>query len=485
MGELSLGNGFYKSISPTASNQECVNFRPNYVTTPSGVTQVVLLETEGLTTIAESLSDELNRGAITFLEDPYFVQGNTLYRLDRSPLTAGTFSYTLVPLGIITGTGPVFMAINPTQICIVVPDGDAYIYSEGDALTLISSSEFLGPAKGVIFVNGHFIFWKPQIIFSSAINNGLVYDGSDFLGAEALPDEIVSCFPYNNNIMVFGKDITERFQYTADEFGFPFTRIEGAYLQKGLISASAVVEIDDTLIFLGGSPTELPSVWQSDGNTVWTVSTPAIDERIQSYIGEEGVFENAFCITYGIQNSIVACVTLGFDTLCFDVYASRVAERPIWHRRDSVENKVAGQWSVQNIIKVWEQLLTAATFTNAISIMSNDVFDENGDQKIRLWSSENMYNNGDPIYVNRVEVVIDAEIIDYDNDHLLGLNYSEDGGKTWGVEETRTVGTVGQFDSRIVWDRLGRFDTMVMFQLRWSTDDRMSIVRFTVYEELQ
>ena len=48
MGELSLGHGFYKSIAPVASNQECVNFRPNYVQTLSGVTQVILLPTEGL-----------------------------------------------------------------------------------------------------------------------------------------------------------------------------------------------------------------------------------------------------------------------------------------------------------------------------------------------------------------------------------------------------------------------------------------------------
>ncbi len=485
MTELSLGNGFYKSVAPIASNQECVNFRPKYILTPSGVTQVFLLETEGLTTIASSEEGELNRGAIPFLGSPYFVQGSTLYRLNRSAISGGGFDYELIDLGTITGTGPVFMAINPTQICIVVPGGDVYIFSETGGLVLIVDPEFLGPATGVIFVNGHFIFWTAQIMFSSGINDGLSYNGADFVGAEALPDEIVGCFPYDNNIMVFGQDITERFQYTADDFGFPFTRIEGAYLQKGMISPFGVTETDDTLIFIGGSPTEMPSVWQSDGNNVWNISTPSIEDRIQSYIGREGVFEDAFFVTYGIEDSVVACLNLGGDSLCFDVIASRAAERPIWHRRDTLDNGAFGQWGIRSIIKNWNQILTAGTFTNLISIMSNDVFDENGVDKIRVWASENMYNNGNPIYVNRVEVVVDAEITEYDTDFTLGLRYSEDGGRTFGVEEFRTVGTVGQFDGRIVWDRLGRFDTMVMFQLRWVNNARMTVIRFTVYEELQ
>lgn len=479
--ELSFGNGQYKSVAPVASSQEAINFRPNYVQTESGTTQVFLTMTEGILEVAQSLTDEINRGAIPFLGLPYWVQGNTFYRLDRTAVSGGGYNYSLVDLGEITGNGPVSMAINPTQICIVVPDGDAYIYTVDDGLELIDDDEFLGPSKGVIFVNGHFIYWTEDITFSSAINDGTTFNGIDFVEAEALPDKIVACYPFNNNIMVFGADIIERFQYTADDVGFPFTRIEGAYIQKGLIAQFAVVETDDTLIWLGGSTNELPMVWQSDGNTAWQISTPAIDDFIQNYVGQFDVFETAYFTTYSIESSTIACLNIGVSSLCFDTVASKVAESYIWHVRQTDINDEPAPWHVRSIIKVWNQLMTGDSFTNSIGILSNDVFEESGVTQIRVWSSANTYNNGDPIFIERVEVVVDAEVPNYTDDFLLSLDTSGDAGETWDGEMHRSVGLPGERAERVVWDRLGRFDTMVMFRLRWASNARINLIKFTAY----
>lgn len=485
MSNLSLGNGYYKSVAPVASNQECLNFRPNYVQTPSGVTDVFLLQTEGIEEIVTSEITEINRNSIGFLNLYYAVQGNTLYRMDRTATSDGDYDYFLTALGTVTGSGPVAMSINPTQICIVVPDGDAYIYTVENGLETITSAEFLGPSKGVIFTDGYFIFWTKSIVFQSALNDGLTFNGADFATAESSPDDIVACFPYDNDIMIFGSEVTERWQNTANEVGFSYTRIPGAIIDKGLTSQFAIVETEETLIFMGGAASELPSVWQSEGGKAWKIATPAIDDFIQSYVGQFDVFESAFMLTYSIEGSTVACLSMGNSTLCFDTIASGVAERPIWHRRGTfIDNKFA-QWHVRSIVKVWNQLITADAYVNIIGIMSNDVFTEHTRQQIRLFSTENMYNNGDPIFINRVEVVVDAEIPEYDTEYLLALETSGDGGKTWDNMGNRSVGTVGQFNGRIVWDRLGRFDTMVMFRLRWTSDARMAIMRFNVYEELQ
>jgi len=57
--------------------------------------------------------------------------------------------------------------------------------------------------------------------------------------------------------------------------------------------------------------------------------------------------------------------------------------------------------------------------------------------------------------------LVNGTLVDYDSDYDAGtdpkamLRYSDDGGHTWSSEIWRSVGKIGKYEWRAVWNRLG------------------------------
>ena len=165
--QLPIGNGFYKSDSLPISAQECVNLYPSspdrqYFGTP-GTVQVA---TNG------PLGSDATRGAHRMNDKAYFVSGSDLCRLNSDE--------TLDVLGTISGTGRVSMADNGTQLFILVPGGNGYIFTEPSTLTQITDPDFTanGNPQYVVFVDGYFVCTTDAKKFIiSSLNDGLAWPG--------------------------------------------------------------------------------------------------------------------------------------------------------------------------------------------------------------------------------------------------------------------------------------------------------------------
>ena len=91
------------------SSQSCINWYPIANRNSNGdVISQSLLGTPGITQLATSGTiSQVNRGAWTFQDKPYFVNGTGLYRLESDMVT-------LTSLGTIAGTSRVSIADNGT-----------------------------------------------------------------------------------------------------------------------------------------------------------------------------------------------------------------------------------------------------------------------------------------------------------------------------------------------------------------------------------
>ena len=136
--QLPIANGFYVSDSLPISAQECTNWYPNIVQGP-GLSQETLFGTDGLVQVATSGTlDNDNRGSHEMAGKPYFVNGERLYRLDQSG-----DDYVLTFIGGIAGTTRVSIADNGTQLMVLVPGGNGYIYNHvSDSFAQITDSDF-------------------------------------------------------------------------------------------------------------------------------------------------------------------------------------------------------------------------------------------------------------------------------------------------------------------------------------------------------
>ena len=260
--QLPIANGFYVSDSLPIAAQECTNWYPN-IAQGQALSPETLFGTPGLVELASSGTlDNENRGAHEMAGKPYFVNGTRLYRLDESG-TADNPIYDLVFINDIDGTGRVSIADNGTQLMVLVPGGNGYIYNHvTDAFAQITDTDFTanGNPQHVVFVDGYFcVTTDTKKFIVSALNDGLSYNALDFGTAESDPDDIVAPIVFRNQLFIAGGQTIESFQNIGGA-DFPFQRT-GLYLSKGVKAPFSLVNSQNTFMFVGGGENEGPAIW--------------------------------------------------------------------------------------------------------------------------------------------------------------------------------------------------------------------------------
>ena len=229
---LPITSGFYVSPSLPLSAQECLNWYPNISEAPA-LSPENLFGTPGLVQLVSSGTVEnQNRGMHEMAGIAYTVNGQTLYKIVET-ITLGVASYSLTSLGTITGTARVSMADNGTQLMVLVPGGDGFIYNHvTDTFAQITDADFdaNGNPQFVVFVDSYFVCTTDTKKFiCSAPNDGLSYNALDFGTAESDPDVTVAPIVFKNQLFISGSQTIEAFQNVGGT-DFPFQRT-GLFLQ--------------------------------------------------------------------------------------------------------------------------------------------------------------------------------------------------------------------------------------------------------------
>lgn len=476
MAEIPLGAAFYKMDSLPISSQECVNYYANIPEAPTP-SKVQLLRPAGIVEACTAGAFASNRGGIDFLEKPYFVQGNELYRIDRTLNAFGVASYSSV---LVSGATPipgmerVILAENGAaggQICIVVPELDdqfnAYIYSVDDGLVQISDEDFDGPVSGVQFVDGYFLFTKKngQRFFISALRDGLSYTSTDFADAEASTDSIVGCLIVNNQPMIFGTATVQTFQNAPNGAGFPFISVPGAIINKGLDSIYAAIQVNDMAVLLGGAEFERPKVLIGNSNGLDTLSTTPIEQEISTYSDE--TIANCFAWTYTQAGE--QFVAFHFpERSCF-VYGFK---SKLWHTRESINGAGAAiPCRIASIVDAYGVLLVGDMISNKIGILSKDIPTEFDVYIPRRFVTPQIDNEGMPFFINSLELVCDTGMgltVGQGSNPEVLLSVSKDGGHTFSNPIKRSAGRIGDYAQRVIWNQLGRVAREVCFKFQMS-----------------
>ena len=161
--------------------------------------------------------------------DAFVVSGNQFYKID--------LNYNVKLLGNVTGTGPVSIADNGTQLFIACnPDGFIYNKSTG-VFQQITDPDFAG-AVTVGYLDGYFVFNQPnsQIVWVCDLFDGLSISPLNFASAESSPDTLASLAVNNREVWLFGTNSIEVW-YDAATTGFPLAPIQGAYNEVGCLAA--------------------------------------------------------------------------------------------------------------------------------------------------------------------------------------------------------------------------------------------------------
>ena len=526
----------YVIRSVNAADNRMINLYPEVI--PEGGKEPAYLQRcPGLTRVVTVGTGPI-RGLYTLGNFLYVVSGDQLYKLNSNYalqgandllLESGSFllledgSRILLQdqsnpsLGVISGTGPVSMADNGTQIFIAAnPDG--YIYNTAtDSFAQITDPDFPG-AVTVGYLDGYFVFNEPnsQRVWVTALLDGTSIDPLDFASAEGSPDGLVSLIIDHREAWLFGTNSVEVW-YNSGEADFPLTRIQGAYNEIGCIAPYSVAKMDNSVFWLGADARGQGIVYRANGYQGVRVSTHAVEFAIQQYD------DLADAVGYTYQQDGHTFYVLNFTnadtTWVFD------AATGAWHERAGFRNgdfkrhrgnnharfngdphvgdyengKVyvysldvyADDGAVQKWLRSWRALPTGSNNLKRTAHHTLQIDLETGvglagidpfDPPVEITTETSIWLNtesGAPNLAANLGTQVPQDINTQNDLYTLGvvqdpgltliiestpvvganpqllLRWSDDGGHTWNGERTTSMGRIGQYGTRAIFRRLG------------------------------
>ena len=461
---LPIANGYYQSDSLPISAQECINLYPNIAQAPA-LNQETLFGTPGLVQVASASDIDTCRGAHEMNGVPYFVIGGHLYSMASD--------YTLTQIDVIAGTGRVSMADNGTQLLVLVPGGNGYIYNHStDTFAQITDADFTanGNPQQVVFIDGYFCLTTDSKKFIvSALNDGLSYNALDFGTAESDPDEIVAPIVFKNQLFIGGSQTIEAFQNIGGA-DFPFQRT-GLFLSKGISSPFSIESIQDTFVFVGAGANESPAIWALSGNSVAKISTTAIDKELSALT--ENQVSDIYSWAYAEKGAYFVGFALPGTTLVYDTISQR------WHERKSYVDGSLGAYRVNALVRAYNQLWAGDLVDGRIGRLSQEVYTEYGTEIRRSIVTQPFQNNMESFVLPELELTVESGVGNSDAmDPKVGLERSTDG-KLWSDARYRSIGKTGEYNRRVIWNRNGRASRFELFRFSMSEPVKPVFIQMT------
>lgn len=468
--EVPISQGMYQFTDSVIGTQECTNLIP-VVQQAKVLSQGQLIGTPGIRQITTSgdTVDEINRGFHVVSGIPYVIQGNTLYRLDRS-FSTGSETFSLVAVGSpaisITGEGRLSTSDNGTQLMMLDPGGNGFIYNKDtDALQRILTGPFaVGSGfspQHVVFIDGYFaVNTEEKVWFVSYLNDGTQWNILDFGSAESDPDSIVVPVVHNNQIFMLGSETTEAFQNIGGS-GFPFQR-SNIFLDKGCFAPFSVVSVGQKFYMIGGGVDEQPSIYAFSEGSYKRISNNAIDNILESFTDSE--LESSFSLSWSSNGQIFVSFTISDRTLSFNT------ETGVWfEQKSSIPDEngdyTQDRWRVNHIVTAYGYHIVGDRFDGRIGILEDDIYTEYDNNIFRVFTTMPLSNSGKSFRIAYAELTMQSGIGNGVVDPVVSMAISEDL-RTFQYEKNRRIGMVGVYKQRTIWRKLGRVPRFAIMRFR-------------------
>lgn len=421
-----------KGRSEAASSAQLINLYAEAL--PSGAkSNVVLYRTPGLalhTTIPTTPIVNIKR-----MNDVLYVATNTnLYKLNDN----GSY----VDLGALTLNDSVQSAENGTHLVFV--DGvSGYAYSKADGLQQFSGDGWY-PSDTVTQQDGYFIFVRKgtQEFFISQLLS-VVFDPSDYASAEANTDILLASLSDHRELWNFGSASIEVW-YNSGNADFPFERLQGASIEKGVSAIGSIAKVDNSIVWIGDDRI----IYRASGYIPVRISTNAVEFDIR-----DGVISDATSYSYTDEGHTFYVLTFPTKnkTWCYDFSTG------LWHERSS---SIFGRQIPSCYEYCYNKHFVGDFNSGNVYMLDMNALTDNDDPIIRTAISPVIQASRNRMIIDSLEINIQAgvgTVSGQGEDPQAMLQWSNDNGKNWSNEHWRKMGKLGKYLTRIKWNRLGMF----------------------------
>jgi hypothetical protein len=378
----------------------------------------------------------------------YLVIGNTFYTFDGTTLTTrGTLT---------TATGRCSIIFNDLDEAMI-SDGIYGYYWDGwvlDDVTVptgmnVGTLAYLG-GYGVANDTGTGKF------YATAANDFSAFGALDFATAEANPDPIYRAFADHNELILAGERTIEIWQLSGGG-GFAFAAVTSAKIERGIAAPRSLASVADTFAWIGDDRI----IYSGAGYRANRISNHAIEEKLRTLSAAD--LYAAYSLVY----------TIGGHTFYTVIVPS------VWSGQ---YNFTTGLWNecatygsnswdvVGSDGKVADYVLTPS----GICELTFDLNTDESQPVVRLARSAPGWADGNNISMS--DLLVDCEVgrAAAGVDPQIMLRVALDG-ETFGNIRTRSLGLIGKYGTRVVFDGLGQGRRPVL-ELSASVDFRLAIM---------
>lgn len=460
----------YTLASKSVDCQRCINLFPekDEMRTGKAAEVMALRQTPGLLSKL-TLGAGTTRGVFTASDGQVFaVGGNTVYSISPSWIatTLGTLS---------TSNGPVSIADNGYQVAFA--DGSAIL-----GIWDINTTTWLtkGVADGyrqadvVVFQDGYFIFNSTNtnafFLSNLATLTGVTFNGLDVQPVAGSPDALVSLISANLNLWLF-KEFTTEIWYDSGNAGFPFQRVQGAFLKLGCAATFSVARMGLAVFWLGQSENGVGEIYMAQGYQPTRISTHAIEQAIQSYATVADAV--AYCYQQDGHGFYVLNFPTGNATWVFDIATG------LWHERAYLNGGQLGRHLANSHCYAFGTHIVGDSASGKIFAMSSNYMTDDGAPLLRQRISPHITSDMKRVRYSQfqldVEVGVGLDGTGQGTDPQAILQWSDDFGNTWSNERWVSIGKIGNRKSRAIWRRLGMARDRV-FSLKISDPVKVTLI---------
>lgn len=425
-----------------ADSQRTINLIPYKIEREGEKTRWHLVNRPGLDTFATLVNDPI-RGFLVYHDGRFFVvAGPSVYEVysDGTSFEWGTIA---------SVDGRVDMAESASVI--VIGDGAGFYALDLNAGTVspiidapIGRHCFAFNQRVHYVERGNVV--APGQVFYSELLDPTNIPGANFYTAENRPDALLTGLATEDQIWLFGRDTVEIWYDTGDA-NTPFQRINGGVVNSGILDEDTALHLDNSLWWIERDTHGKGIVRRTSGFTPVRVSTAPVERFL-----ENATYLSAY--PYQEEGHSYYVVNADEGTWAFDIATNE------WHERAWLNQNTGNLDRARPEIHafVFDKHLVSDWETGTIYEASQGIYDDDGTPMVSRRITGHVDFSGKTVAVDELYIDMATGVgleTGQGSDPKLMLRYSRDGGQRWSNELHRSIGAVGDTQSRVRFHRLG------------------------------
>lgn len=431
MMEIPIVNGIYTDAGADFRVSYPVNMRPVAVAT--GISAYYLRPCDGITHLSDGPGND--RGGINWNGRHIRVMGRYLVEISAE----GRVSR----LGDVGDGGQCSFDYGFDRLAIAA--GGKLHYLQGSTLTTVTDPD-AGTVKDLIWVDGYYLLTDGEYLIVTELNDPTSINPLKYGSSEVDPDPVLGVLKLRNEPHALNRYTIEVFE-NAGGAGFPFARINGAQITRGVAGTHAATVWNDAIAFVGGGRNEAVSVYLGANAQTTRIATDEVDRILAGY----SAAQLSECIVEskvdGGENCLL--VHLPGETLCYDATASSGIGQPVWFVLRS-----SGRYRGRNLVHVDGRWYVGDTWSPELGYLDDRDGRHFGADVPWEFATPVLYNGGKSGIIHRLELTGLTGRAPFGLDPTVTTAHSHDGA-TWSQEWPARTGRLGERDARVCWFGLG------------------------------